>query len=199
MSVLELLSRQRVVPVLRMETAVAALSVARALRSAGAEAVELTMTTPDVLTAARELVAEGMTVGIGTVSEAAQVEAAVAAGARFVVSYGQPPGYVEAARACGVPCIAGALTPDEVRRALAAGADVVKVFPASLVSPQYLRDLRSVMPSVPLMPSGGISPQAPLVRSWLDHGALAVSIGSALASERGAEQAWRALAAELGD
>jgi 2-dehydro-3-deoxyphosphogluconate aldolase / (4S)-4-hydroxy-2-oxoglutarate aldolase len=198
MSALELLSRQMVIPVLRTETADGALRVARALRSAGAEAVELTLTTPDVLAAVRELVAEGMTVGLGTVSESGQVEAAVGAGARFVVSYAQPPGYVEAAQACGVPCIAGALTPDEVRRAHAAGADAVKIFPASLVSPRYLRDLRSVMPSVRLVPSGGIAPEAEVVRGWLEHGALAVAIGSALASEGDAERAWRALAAGLG-
>jgi 2-dehydro-3-deoxyphosphogluconate aldolase/(4S)-4-hydroxy-2-oxoglutarate aldolase len=199
MSALELLERQQVIPVLRADTTRGALRVARALRSAGAEAVELTMTTPGVLAAVRELVADGMSVGVGTVIEPAQVEAAVDAGACFVVSFGQPPGYVEAAHVCGVPCIAGALTPEEVRRALAAGADAVKIYPASLVSPRYLRDLRLVMPSARLVPSGGISPQARLVRTWLDHGALAVSIGSALASEDGAEEAWRVLTAELGE
>lgn len=177
---LERLGRQVVVPVLRSDTAARAAERARALASAGLEAVELTLSTPDVLAAIRDLAADGLTVGLGTVTSADQIAPAVAAGASFVVSYAQPPAFVATARRLGVPAVPGAFTPSEVLAARAAGAPAVKLFPAGRVGPAYLRDLLAVMPGLRLMATGGIAADVAELARWRAAGAWCVGLGREL-------------------
>jgi 2-dehydro-3-deoxyphosphogluconate aldolase/(4S)-4-hydroxy-2-oxoglutarate aldolase len=145
--------------------------------------VELTRSTPDVESALRELTEEGLLVGVGTIADARYIESAVAAGARFVVSFANPRGFVAAARAAGVPAIPGALTPSEIAAAAASGADAVKIFPASTVSPSYLVSLRPVLPDVKLVVTGGIRATAEDIHPWLSAGALAVGVGGLAEAE----------------
>ncbi|MHB1835967.1 MAG: bifunctional 4-hydroxy-2-oxoglutarate aldolase/2-dehydro-3-deoxy-phosphogluconate aldolase [Solirubrobacteraceae bacterium] len=177
-SVLERLAAQRAVPVLRSATVRDALDTARACARAGMSVVELTHSTPDVEDAVRALGAEGLVVGVGTITDAAQVRAAVDAGARFVVSYTMPEGMVQTAAQLGIPAIPGALTPTEVAACLRAGAAAVKVFPVRALSPDYLRDLRAVMPQLRAIVTGGLAADPDLIRPWLQAGALAVGLGS---------------------
>lgn len=144
--------------------------------------VELTYSTPDVLDAVAELVAAGVRVGVGTVRTPEQLSAAVEAGAGFVVSFYRPIGFLETAAEAGVLAIPGALTPHEVAGAVDAGAHAVKVFPARLVSPSYLRDLRAVLGDVPLLVTGGINAERDAIQPWLDAGAWCVGVGSQLGS-----------------
>jgi 2-dehydro-3-deoxyphosphogluconate aldolase / (4S)-4-hydroxy-2-oxoglutarate aldolase len=194
---LDAIAAQRVVPVVRCADAEDAVRTARAAAAAGMRVVELTLTTPGVHDALRELRDDGLVLGLGTLLAATDVGPAVEAGATFVVSFGHPPGFVDAARSAGAPAVAGALTPGEVLGADAAGADAVKIFPARLVSASYLRDLRAVLPEIRLIPTGGIEPDG--VRPWLDAGALAVGLGSALgtAAALGAEEVERRCRAAL--
>lgn len=177
---LERLGRQAIVPVLRSDTAARAAERARAMASAGLEAVELTLSTPDVLSAVRELATEGLTVGLGTITSADQIAPAVAAGATFVVSYAHPPGFVASARRMGAPAIPGAFTPSEVLAARAVGAPAVKVFPGGRVGPAYLRDLLAVMPGLRLMATGGIAADAAELARWRAAGAWCVGLGREL-------------------
>jgi len=172
------IAAQRVVPVLRAATAADAIETARVLAAAGAGVIELTHSTPDVEAAVRVLAAEGVVVGVGTIRERAQVAAAARAGARFVVSFAAPPGFVAAARAAGVLPVPGALTPSEIAAAAADGATVVKLFPARLTQPAYLRDLAPLLPGVRFVVTGGIAPED--IAGWLDAGAVAVGVGSGL-------------------
>lgn len=151
--------------------------------------MELTHSTPDVAEAVRELVADGMVVGVGTVRTPAQVEEAAAAGASFVVSFYRPPGFLAAARDCGVLAVPGALTPQEVGLALDEGAQMLKLFSARLLTPAYLGDLKAVVGPVPLVVSGGVPADAEGVRTWLEAGAAWVAIGGqlGLCSEQGAD------------
>jgi 2-dehydro-3-deoxyphosphogluconate aldolase/(4S)-4-hydroxy-2-oxoglutarate aldolase len=167
------LAEQRVVPVIRCPDVEDAVLTARAAAAAGMRVVELTLTTSGVHEAIREL--DDLVVGLGTLTSADDVAPAVEAGAAFLVSFGNPPGFVATAREAGVPALPGVLTPGE---ALAAGTDVMKLFPARLVSPAYLRDLAAVMPTARFVPTGGI--EAGTARAWLDAGALAVGLGSSL-------------------
>lgn len=178
MSVIDALERQRVVPVLRCADADDAVQTARAAVASGLELVELTMTTPGVLDALAVLASEGVNVGVGTIRRADEVAPAAAAGARFVVSFWNPPGFLDAAVTARVPAIPGGLTPGELVAAREAGAAVLKVFPASAVGPDYLAALRPVLPDVRFVASGGIAPNA--IHAWLEAGALAVTIGSAI-------------------
>jgi 2-dehydro-3-deoxyphosphogluconate aldolase / (4S)-4-hydroxy-2-oxoglutarate aldolase len=110
--------------------------------------------------------------------DAATARLAILAGARFIVSPGLHPGVVETAHRYGAAVLPGAQTPTEVERALSAGADAVKVFPAAQLGPGWLSAVRAALPHAPLVPTGGITPDT--AGQWLDAGALAVGVGGAL-------------------
>jgi 2-dehydro-3-deoxyphosphogluconate aldolase/(4S)-4-hydroxy-2-oxoglutarate aldolase len=180
--VLDQLHDQAWVPVLRNADAGDAVATARAC---AVDVVELTYSTPGVLDAIRELVAGGSTVGVGTVRTTDQVREAAAAGASFVVSFHRPPGFVAAALDAGVVPLPGALTPHEVAAAIDDGAPAVKIFPARLVPPAYLRDLAAVIGPVPLVVTGGIGADPESLRPWLAAGAWAVGVGGQLGTVAG--------------
>jgi 2-dehydro-3-deoxyphosphogluconate aldolase / (4S)-4-hydroxy-2-oxoglutarate aldolase len=174
------LERQGVLPVLRSRSVDDAVATARACQRAGMTVVEFTHSTPDVERAVAALADDEIVAGIGTVTDADQVRAGAAAGARFIVSFCASAELVGAAREVGIEAIPGALTPSEVLACWSAGAAAVKLFPAHLIDPAYLRDLRTVIPEVRLVVSGGIKPDADSIRPWLAHGAVAVALGEAL-------------------
>jgi 2-dehydro-3-deoxyphosphogluconate aldolase / (4S)-4-hydroxy-2-oxoglutarate aldolase len=178
--VLGRLEAQRVVPVIRAADVDDAIATTRACGRAGMSVVELTRTTPDVERALDALRQDDLVLGLGTVTRAEQVRAAAAAGARFVVSFAVRDRMIEAAIGFGLTPIPGALTPTEILRCRHAGAPAVKIFPARLVEPAYLEDLRSVMPDLRVLVTGGVAASADAIRPWLEAGALAVGIGSAL-------------------
>lgn len=187
MTVAEMLERirgARVVPVLRMKERRHAEAAARWLVEAGFGVIEITLSIPGAPGIIRELAAEpGLIVGAGTVASARDAEACLTAGARFIVSPWVDPALAPPCRAAGATLMLGALTPTEVRAALAAGADVVKIFPAaSAGGPAHIRALTSVFPGVLICPTGGVQPAD--VTSYLKAGAAFVGIGGALADER---------------
>ena len=181
--VLDRLHRQEVVPVLRTRDADDAVATARACVRGGMEVVELTYSIPEVERAVEALAAdESVVVGVGTVTDPAQVRSAVDLGAQFIVSYAFDPEVVATAVELEIAVIPGALTPSEVAACRSAGASAVKLFPARLIEPSYLRDLAAVMPGLKLLVTGGIPATAEGIRPWLDAGAVAVGVGSALGS-----------------
>jgi 2-dehydro-3-deoxyphosphogluconate aldolase / (4S)-4-hydroxy-2-oxoglutarate aldolase len=170
----------RVVAVVRAERVRDPAGLAVTLSSAGIRCVEFTFTTGGALdaVAAAAGVPEAI-VGAGTVVDATQVSDAVAAGARFVVS---PACIAELGPPCrelGVPLFLGALTPTEIAAASAAGATAVKLFPAAVGGPSYLKHLRGPFPDVAFVPSGGVDERN--AREYLAAGAVAVYAGSSLA------------------
>jgi 2-dehydro-3-deoxyphosphogluconate aldolase/(4S)-4-hydroxy-2-oxoglutarate aldolase len=170
-----------IVAVLRAPSADAAVRAVDALVAGGITGIEVTYTTPDAAAAIAEVHArhgDSIHLGAGTVLDAAQAREAVDAGARFLVSPGTQPDLAASMRATGVSVFFGALTPSEVMTALALGTDAVKLFPASLGGPAYLRSLRGPFPEVPFVPTGGVN--ADNLSDWFDAGALAVGAGSEL-------------------
>jgi 2-dehydro-3-deoxyphosphogluconate aldolase/(4S)-4-hydroxy-2-oxoglutarate aldolase len=174
---------------------------AAALAAGGVGAVEITLTTPGALEAIAELASDrvpGYIVGAGTVLDEPAARAAIAAGARFVVSPTLDRAVVRCCRDAGVPCMPGALTPTELLEAWRAGASVVKLFPASAVGPRYLREVLAPLPFLRVVPSGGVSLDN--ASDWIRAGAVAVSVGGALVSapvvrqEQGTELTARARA-----
>jgi 2-dehydro-3-deoxyphosphogluconate aldolase/(4S)-4-hydroxy-2-oxoglutarate aldolase len=178
------LSAARVVPVVRTHSAAHAATAVRWLREAGIGIFEITMTIPDAPALIRELAADkSLLVGAGTVPDRATAAACLAAGAAFVVAPWVDPALVEPCREAGALLMLGAVTPTEVRSALAAGADVVKVFPAASVGgPGHIRALRSVFPDVAFCPTGGVEPGN--VAAYLAAGAAFVGMGGALVDEK---------------
>jgi 2-dehydro-3-deoxyphosphogluconate aldolase / (4S)-4-hydroxy-2-oxoglutarate aldolase len=177
------LAAARVLAVVRAPSADSAVRAADALVAGGVSGIEITYSTPGAASAVRRIArAHGDTVylGAGTVTTPDQATEAADAGARFLVSPGTRRRLTEAMRATGLLVLTGAMTPSEVMAAVEYGADVVKIFPASLGGPPFLRSLRGPFPRVPLMPTGGVTPDN--VGEWFDAGAIAVGAGGELVS-----------------
>ncbi|OIV39098.1 2-dehydro-3-deoxyphosphogluconate aldolase [Mangrovactinospora gilvigrisea] len=176
-TVLDDLARDRVLVVVRAPRIPDAAKLAEALAAGGIRTVELTYTTPDLTDHLRRASAvAGVHLGAGTVLNAADAEAAIEAGAEFLVTPGLRPDVAAVARERGVPVVMGAFTPSEVLTALDLGAAAVKIFPAHSLGPRYLKDLRGPLPEVKLVPSGGVN--ASNAAEFLGNGALAVSAGT---------------------
>ncbi|GGR39698.1 2-dehydro-3-deoxyphosphogluconate aldolase/(4S)-4-hydroxy-2-oxoglutarate aldolase [Nocardioides luteus] len=170
------------------------VALCRALAAGGIRTVELTYTTPgltDLLArVSAETREEEIVVGAGTVLTAEQACAALAAGARFLVTPGLPPEAVEivaAGHAAGAAVILGALTPTEVLTAHTLGADAVKIFPARALGPRHLSDLRGPYPEVDLIPSGGVDEDN--AAEFLRAGALAVTAGTSVVQPADVDEA----------
>lgn len=182
----------RVVPVVRTHAARHAATAVQWLRDAGLRIFEITMTVPDAAALIRELASDPtLLVGAGTVPDRKTAEACLQAGARFIVAPWIDATLSEPCRAAGAALMLGAVTPTEVRTALSAGADVVKVFPASSVGgPAHIRALRSVLPEVAFCPTGGVEPGN--LAAYLAAGAAFVGMGGALVDEKRIEAGDRA-------
>ncbi|MEV0199193.1 bifunctional 4-hydroxy-2-oxoglutarate aldolase/2-dehydro-3-deoxy-phosphogluconate aldolase [Nonomuraea sp. NPDC050691] len=183
MDLLDVLRRRRLLAIVRGRDPEASVRTAHVLVEEGIDVLEVSLSGAGALDVIARLHAElgtSATLGAGTVLTEAEADAAVEAGARFVVTPAMSAG---AARALslGVPALVGALTPTEVWHAWEAGATAVKVFPASLGGPGYLAALRDPYPSIPLIPVGGVT--AEQVRPYLEAGAVAVGVGSPLTGD----------------
>ena len=148
-----------IVPVLTIERSEDAVPLARALFEGGLGTIEIAMRTPAAPAAIAAIVRElpQVTVGAGTLLRAADVAAAVHAGARFLVSPGTTPELAAAALATELPYLPGVATPSEVMAARALGICVMKFFPAeALGGAAYLKALAPVFPGIAFCPTGGI-------------------------------------------
>ncbi len=191
---IETLTADRALAVVRAPRIDDPAALCRALAAGGIRTVEFTFTTPGVEAVIAAAAAEphGALVGAGTVTDARTAEAAIAAGARFLVTPGISEGAAAVARDAGVPIMLGALSPTEVMRAVELGSAAVKIFPASTVGPGHLKDLRGPFPGVPFVPSGGL--HADNAAQWMAAGALAVTAGSSVVGAKDIEAAaWDAV------
>jgi len=149
-----------VIAVLRTDSPGQLVSTASALAEGGIVSVEVTMTTPGALDVVREAVRElkgGAIIGVGSVLDAQTARAAILAGAEFVVSPILDPDMILLVNRYGKVSIPGAFTPTEILEAWEAGADAVKVFPASVGGPDYLKAIKGPLPQVKLVPTGGVT------------------------------------------
>lgn len=170
----------RVIPVIRTQQTEEARRAIRWLRDVGFRTFEVTLTVPDAISLIRDLSADrSLLIGAGTVPDEDAARRCIAAGARFVVAP-----WVD--MTLGSPCresdtllMLGAATPTEVRSALSAGADVVKIFPAATAGgPAHIKALRSVFPHTPLCPTGGVGPGD--LADYIAAGADFVGMGGSL-------------------
>lgn len=166
--------------VLRARSADDALTAVAAAHDGGVRSVEVTFTTPEAPAVIERVRAayDDLLVGAGTVLTIAQAEAALVAGASYLVSPGFDRGLLGWAADQDVLAVPGVLTPTEVTAAVSADARAVKLFPASTVGTGHLRALLGPFPDLRIIPTGGVS--ASNAVDWLDAGAVAVGIGGAL-------------------
>ncbi|MEC3952968.1 bifunctional 4-hydroxy-2-oxoglutarate aldolase/2-dehydro-3-deoxy-phosphogluconate aldolase [Nocardia sp. CDC153] len=167
-----------VVAILRAPSAKRFAEVTAVLQESGITAVEFTLNSAGALDAIRDCAGFAHPVGAGTVLTAQDAERAVDAGAAYLITPAVIEEVIAEGRRLGVPVISGALTPTEIHRAWTAGSSMVKVFPASIGGPEYIKAVRAPLPDIPLVPTGGVGLGE--ARAYLDAGAAALGIGSPL-------------------
>jgi len=175
-----------VVAVVRADSMDEAVGAARALLRGGVRGIEITFTVPGAADTIAHLAREAasgnlegdLLLGAGTVVSVAQAEAALDAGAQFLVSPCLVPDVIQTAAARGVAMLPGALTPTEIWTAHSLGGDIIKVFPASRFGPAYLKDIKGPFPHIPLLPTGGVDAQN--AAEWIKAGAVALGAGGKL-------------------
>lgn len=175
----------RLVAIVRGTDGGAAAKAALAAMEEGFRYVEIALTTPDALAAIRTVRAAapaGCFVGAGTVLTAADVAEVAEAGGQFMVTPSLASSIQESAR-LGIPVLAGALTPSEAYEAMNRGATAVKLFPASIGGPGYLKALRDPFPGIPFIAVGGVGLHE--AAGYWDAGAVAVGLGGPLFGDAG--------------
>ena len=182
MTTVEEIFHYKVVAILRGCDPANVLAIAGALYDGGVRLLEITLNSPcalEAISAVSKKFGDRMVIGAGTVLTEDEVRAAVGAGARFVLSPSLDIEIIRVTKALGVVSVPGAFTATEILAAWRGGADIVKVFPAS-VGPAYFRDIRGPLPQIPLMPTGGVNLEN--IKEFKKVGAMAFGVGSALVS-----------------
>lgn len=184
-----------VVAIVRVSSAREAVDVCMAIARGGVRPIEVTMTVPGAIDAIREFksaVKEEVLIGAGTVLDPETARACILAGAEFIVSPTLNLEVIKVCRRYSKIIIPGTFTPTEILTAWEAGADIVKVFPASVGGPGYLKDIMGPLPQVKLVPTGGVNLET--TPEFIKAGAVAVAAGSSLVNKKAvSEQNWDAI------
>ncbi|MGC9521916.1 MAG: bifunctional 4-hydroxy-2-oxoglutarate aldolase/2-dehydro-3-deoxy-phosphogluconate aldolase [Anaerolineae bacterium] len=173
-----------VVAIMRAQSSDQLIAAADAIKAGGVRAIEVTMTTPgalDVIAEATERYGETVLFGAGSVLDAETARAAILAGAGFVVA---PTLSVEMVTLCnryGVPVVPGIFTPTEALTAWEAGADMVKLFPASVGGPGMVKAILAPLPQLEIVPVGGVNLET--ASEFIRKGAAALGVGSSLVNQ----------------
>ena len=194
---LGIIERGGIVAVVRLDDLSRAAPLTEALVAGGVRAVEFTFTNPaaaGAITAAREALGARALIGAGSVLDAETARIAILAGASYVVTPTVALPVIACCQRYGVATIIGAMTPTEILTAWEGGATYVKLFPASIGGPRYLRDVLAPLPQVKLIPTGGVDLSN--VGDFIRAGAVAVALGSNLVDPRAvASGDWPAITA----
>jgi 2-dehydro-3-deoxyphosphogluconate aldolase/(4S)-4-hydroxy-2-oxoglutarate aldolase len=172
---------QRVFATIRGESYDQAAATADTLLSAGLTTLEISLTTPFALEAVTTLVREvgdDAVIGAGTVLDQVSARMAIEAGARFLLSPNLDEQVLRTGHRYGIPVFPGIATPSEAVRAMELGADALTLYPAIAYTPDWITDVRAIIPQAPVLPIGGITVGA--APDWVAAGAVAVGMGSAL-------------------
>jgi 2-dehydro-3-deoxyphosphogluconate aldolase / (4S)-4-hydroxy-2-oxoglutarate aldolase len=170
-----------VVAVIRMKEPEKLRAVVDALAEGGVRALEVTMTVPRAIQMIEQLaptLPKGFLLGAGTILDAETARLAILAGAQFIVGPVFRPEVIGMCHRYDIPAMPGCFSPTEILAAWEAGADVVKVFPATVLGPGFFKDVRGPLPQVKMMPTGGVSLDN--AGEWIKAGAVAVGVGTAL-------------------
>ena len=181
--ILDKINKSGIVPVVRAESAEQAKKITEAVKEGGIKVIEITMTVPRAVNLIDNLTDEynddpEIIFGAGSVLDSESTRNCIQAGAEFVVGPTFDKGMIEVANRYQKPVIPGATTPTEVKQAMEAGADIVKIFPAGLFGPKIISAIKGPMPQARLLPTGGVNHNN--VQEWFEAGSFAVAAGSAI-------------------
>ena len=182
---LERVRQAGVVAIMRARSSDQLLAAADAIQAGGVSSIEVTMTTPGALNIVSQAVSRygaDVLFGVGSVLDPESARAAILAGAQFVVCPTLNEKTIELCKRYSVPVMPGAYTPTEILTAWEAGADIVKVFPASVGGPAYIKAVKAPLPQVKLMPVGGVDLDT--TADFIRAGCELVAVGSALVSQK---------------
>jgi len=169
------------IPILRKVPYENSAAIVRALVEGGVRAIEVTMETnraEEIICEAVNLYGDQILVGAGTVLNVEDCSRAIGAGAQFIVSPALDKEVIRFAVKKKVPVIPGVFTPSEMLLAMNLGASMIKLFPASVLGPSFIKDVKGPLSHIPIMTTGGITLNT--ARNYLDAGAIAIGTGSAL-------------------
>ncbi len=178
-----------VVAIVRMDDAAGLGQVAHAIKEGGVDVIEFTMTTPGALDIIARCSAEfgsSVLLGAGTVLDTETARAAILAGARFLVAPTLNLDVIALAHRYDVAILPGVFTPTEMLTAWEAGADLLKVFPATVLGPQYFKDVLAPLPYLRMVPTGGVSLEN--CGDFIKAGAVAVAVGSNLVDKKAVKE-----------
>lgn len=185
MSAIEQILAKKVVAVVRLDDYNRAVDVARALAEGGVNVLEFTLTgrgAIEAVSATRKALGDAVCVGVGTVLQSEDAEAAIDSGAEFLVTPALRREVIQTCVKRNTLILCGGFTPSELLEAHEAGSELVKVFPAQSGGPKFIKDVLAPMPFLKLVPTGGVSPEN--AREYLAAGAVAVGIGGNLVSNK---------------
>ena len=184
-----------IIAIIRADSSDQLIEAAEALYAGGVTAMEVTMTTPNALQVISDVTARfgsKLLMGVGSVLDTETCRAAILAGAEFVVTPVTKPDVIRLANRYGKPIAAGAFTPTEALTAHESGADFIKLFPAEMGGPDYVKTLLAPLPMLQIIPTGGVTPET--APAFLGAGCVAIGAGSSLVSrEILASRDWKAL------
>ncbi len=171
-----------VVAVVRADTKEEAIKISDACVKGGITGIEVTFTVKDADLVIKELSSyyenNDVVIGAGTVLDAATARIAILAGAQYIVS---PSFDEETAKLCNlyqIPYMPGCMTITEMKQALTAGVDIIKLFPGSAFGPDFVKAVKAPLPQVNIMPTGGVNLEN--VEKWIKNGCVAVGVGGNL-------------------
>ena len=173
-----------IIPVIRGGTVENIIPIARALKDGGIKVLEITVETPGALAAIEKVAAEvsDIIVGAGTVLDKETARSVILSGAKFIFSPTINIETIKMTKRYGIVSIPGAFTPTEILTGYEHGADYIKVFPANVFGPKYIKDIHGPLPYVPLIATGGISVHN--AGDFIKAGAAGVGIGSSLVNTK---------------
>jgi 2-dehydro-3-deoxyphosphogluconate aldolase/(4S)-4-hydroxy-2-oxoglutarate aldolase len=182
---LEVIQQCGVVAIMRAKSSDQLLAAADAIKAGGVNVIEVTMTTPgalDVIRQAVEKYGETVLFGAGTILDPESARAAILAGAQFVVAPTLNLKTIEICKRYSVLVMPGAYTPTEILTAWEAGADIIKVFPADVGGPVYIKAIKAPLPQVRLAPVGGVDLSN--TAAFIKAGADVVGVGGSLVDQK---------------
>lgn len=174
-----------VVSIIRVKSQEEAIKTVRAIKEGGIDVIEVSVVTPGalkVIKRASEKFGDEVLIGVGTILDPETARASILSGAEFVIGPTLSRGVISVCRRYSKISIPGAFTPTEILTAWELGADVVKVFPAAIVGPSYLRAVLGPLPQVRVLPTGGVNLKN--AGEFIKAGSVAIAVGGALVDEK---------------
>jgi len=182
---LDLIRSSGVIAIMRAKSPDQLIAAADAIKTGGVRVIEVTMTTPgalQVIEAATARYGDEVLFGAGSVLDTETARAAILAGAGFVVAPTLKLAVIELCNRYGIPVMPGTFTPTEALTAWEAGADMVKLFPASIGGPELIKAILAPLPQLEIVPVGGV--ELDNAAAFIKSGAAALGVGSSLVNQK---------------